>query len=149
METVDEAASLDLILAKIVTAIAKFYKKKPTSFFKSECHDNDTTCEKEENLSASRNVTFGSNADVVDGIREASTLDLNPNLLETGDNGSKMGESLEEHEDLMNKAIMMNKSALGDFHGHCPDILSHFELSDFLGDDVRDEEREEEEKLIV
>merc|ERR1712108_130646 len=101
LETVDEAASLDLILAKIVAAIAKFYKKKPAGLFKSECHNN-TTCEQEKNPSASQNLTSGSNANI-DGIEEASTQELDPMLVEAGANSSRRGETWEEREDSMNK----------------------------------------------
>ena len=44
LETVDEATSLELILSKIVAAIAKFYKKEPASLFASGCPENDTAC---------------------------------------------------------------------------------------------------------
>merc|ERR1711974_558387 len=101
LETVDEAASLDLILAKIVAAIAKFYKKNPAGLFKSECHNN-TTCEQEKNPSASQNLTSGSNANI-DGIEEASTQELDPMLVEAGANSSRRGETWEEREDSMNK----------------------------------------------
>ena len=106
METVDEAVSLDLILAKIVAAIAKFYKKQPAGLFKSECHNN-TTCEKEKNPSGSQNLRIGSSADI-QRMEEASAQELDQTLVEGRGNSSRRGESWEEREDLM------NKDALGD-----------------------------------
>ena len=93
LETVDEAASLDMILAKIVAAIAKFYKKEPTSLFKSETCNNNSTCEKEvageKKESANQNLTLGSNGNI-----EEEKESANQNLT-LGSNGN-IGSNAEE-----------------------------------------------------